>query len=96
MDYKDYKKVSALRDFFKVLGDDTRVRIILLLRDNPQNVTEIATALNMEQSAISHQLRTLYLQRAVNFHRNGKEKIYEIRDNHIYEILASANEHIEE
>ncbi|MDY0214116.1 MAG: metalloregulator ArsR/SmtB family transcription factor [Bacilli bacterium] len=88
--------IMNLKDFFKVLGDETRVRIILLLRKNPLNVSEIARRLNMEQSAISHQLRVLYSHRVVTYVRSGQERIYEIVDNHIYEILAQAKEHIEE
>ncbi len=90
------RMIMNLKDFFKVLGDETRVRIIFLLRENPLNVTEIARRLNMEQSAISHQLRILYHHRVVTYVRSGQERIYEILDNHIYEILAQASEHLEE
>ena len=90
------RMIMNLKDFFKVLGDETRVRIIFLLRENPLNVTGIARRLNMEQSAISHQLRILYQHRVVTYTRSGQERIYEILDNHIYEILAQASEHLEE
>lgn len=88
--------VEKLRNFFKVLGDDTRMRIILLLQNNPTTVNDIARALKMEQSAISHQLKILYQQRVVTYKKSGKERIYEIIDNHIFEIIAQASEHIEE
>lgn len=88
--------IIHLKDFFKVLGDETRMRIILLLRENPLNVSDIARALKMEQSAISHQLRVLYQHRVVTYVRSGQERIYEILDNHIYQIIAQAQEHIEE
>jgi predicted transcriptional regulator len=44
--------IERLRDFFKVLGDDTRMRIILLLEESAKNVTEIANALNMTQKGM--------------------------------------------
>lgn len=87
---------NRLKDFFKVLGDETRMRIIFLLKENPLSVNEIAKALHMEQSAISHQLKTLYHYRVVTYTRSGKERIYEILDDHIYEIIAQASAHIEE
>ncbi len=96
MTHYKINEVERLRDFFKVLSDNTRVSIILLLRDNPLSVSEIAGALLMEQSAISHQLRILYTGRFVKFIRQGKAKIYEIADNHIYEIIAQASAHIAE
>lgn len=89
-------EVERLKDFFKVLSEQTRVSIILLLRDNPLSVSEITLHLKMEQSAISHQLRILYNERFVTFKRQGKAKIYEICDNHIYEIIAQAREHVAE
>ncbi|OQC11259.1 MAG: hypothetical protein BWX74_00233 [Tenericutes bacterium ADurb.Bin087] len=88
--------IEGLRDFFKVLGDDTRMRIILLLEEKARNVTEIATALGMTQSAISHQLRTLYDHRVVTCIKAGQERIYEILDPHIYEIIKQARDHIKE
>lgn len=89
-------EVERLKNFFKVLSEQTRVSIILLLRDNPLSVSEITLHLKMEQSAISHQLRILYNERFVTFKRQGKAKIYEICDNHIYEIIAQAREHVAE
>lgn len=88
--------IDELSNFFKTLSDDTRMRIILLLEERPQNVTEIANALNMSQSAISHQLRMLYDHRVVNYTKHGQERIYEIRDRHIYEIIKQARDHIKE
>jgi DNA-binding transcriptional ArsR family regulator len=88
--------IERLRDFFKVLGDDTRMRIILLLEESAKNVTEIANALNMTQSAISHQLRTLYDHRVVTYSKAGQERIYEILDPHIYKIIKQARDHIRE
>lgn len=88
--------VTKLNDFFKTLGDPTRMRIILLLQNNPLSVTDIARKLNMEQSAISHQLKILYNERFVTFTRDGKARIYEILDNHIYAIIKQASEHLAE
>lgn len=88
--------IERLGAFFKVLGDDTRMRIILLLEESPMNVTEIASALQMKQSAISHQLRTLYDHRVVTYTKAGQERIYEILDKHIFEIIKQARDHMME
>ena len=96
MSHNKQHEVETLKEFFKVLSDTTRVRIILLLRDNPLSVTNIASHLAMEQSAISHQLKILYKERFVTYTRHGKERIYAILDNHIYEIIAQASAHLTE
>lgn len=91
-----HDEVMMLNEFFKVLAEPTRVRIILLLRNNPLSVTDIANELAMEQSAISHQLKILYNTRFVTYKRVGKAHIYEILDDHIYEIITQASEHLKE
>ena len=61
-------------ELFKVLGDSTRIRILHLLRQKEKNVTEIAEELNMNQSAISHQLRILKNSKLVKSPR-GKDNV---------------------
>lgn len=83
-------------ELFKVLGDSTRIRILHLLRQNEQNVTEIADKLNMNQSAISHQLRILKNSKLVKNRREGKTMYYSLSDDHVNLILNMAIEHVEE
>ena len=84
-------KVSTL---FKVLSDPTRIKIIYLLKDSNLSVNEIKDILNMTQSAVSHQLRVLKDTNLVKCERSGKNVIYGLADNHVYEIFNQAIEHV--
>jgi len=81
-------------NLFKVLSDPTRIKIIYLLKDNTLSVNEIKDRLNMTQSAISHQLRVLKDTNLVKYERSGKNIIYSLSDNHVYEIFNQAIEHV--
>src|SRR5690554_1015667 len=81
-------------NLFKVLSDPTRIKIIYLLKDNTLSVNEIKDRLNMTQSAISHQLRVLKDINLVKYERSGKNIIYSLSDNHVYEIFNQAIEHV--
>lgn len=83
-------------ELFKVLGDSTRIRILHLLRQSEKNVTEIAEELNMNQSAISHQLRILKNSKLIKNRREGKTVFYSLSDDHVTLILDMAIEHVEE
>ena len=83
-------------ELFKVFGDSTRIRILHYLFESEKNVTEIANALNMKQSAISHQLRILKDNKLIKNRRNGKTIYYSLDDEHVYNIIAQGIEHVEE
>lgn len=85
-----------LADFFKVLGDSTRVRILWALGINEMCVCDLADVLGMTKSAISHQLRALREAKLVKFKRDGKNVFYSLDDQHVKDILSEAFEHIEE
>lgn len=85
-----------LAEFFKVFGDSTRIKILYVLSQAEMCVCDIATLLQMGQSAISHQLRVLKQMRLVKFRREGKTVFYSLADGHIQTILAQGMEHIEE
>ena len=85
-----------LAELFKVFGDSTRIRILFVLFEAEVCVCDLAKALNMTQSAISHQLRVLKQMRLVKFRREGKTVFYSLADGHIETILAQGMEHIEE
>jgi DNA-binding transcriptional ArsR family regulator len=76
-----------LADFFKVLGDSTRIRIICALFESELCVCDIASVLNMTQSAISHQLKTLKQARLVKSRRDGKTMYYALDDEHVQKIF---------
>lgn len=83
-----------LADLFKIFGDTTRVKIMFLLLKSDLCVNDIAKLLNMNQSAISHQLKTLKDNNLVNSKRNGKSIIYFLADDHVKTILGQGFDHL--
>ena len=88
--------ILAISRFFILLSDGTRLSILYLLEEKERNVSEIVRELSMEQSAISHQLRILKDSRLVRSHREGKSMIYNLDDEHIFDILNQVRIHINE
>ena len=85
-----------LAELFKVFGDSTRIRILFVLFEAEVCVCDLAQALGMTQSAISHQLRILKQSRLVKSRREGKSIFYSLADEHVRTIIAQGQEHIEE
>lgn len=85
-----------LAELFKVFGDSTRIRILFVLFEAEVCVCDLAKALNMNQSAISHQLQILRQNKLVKFRREGKSIFYSLADNHVRSIILQGQEHIEE
>ena len=87
---------TGLSDFFKVLGDTTRIRILFSLDRGEMCVCDIAQLLGMTQSAISHQLRALKNARLVKSRREGKTVFYALADDHVKTIIDQGIEHVKE
>ena len=85
-----------LAELFKVFGDSTRIRILFVLFEAEVCVCDLAQALNMTQSAISHQLKILKQNKLVKSRREGKSIFYSLADEHVRTIIAMGREHIEE
>lgn len=90
------EELSDLAELFKVFGDSTRIRILYDLFGGEKNVTEICADLEMNQSAVSHQLKLLKSARLIRSRREGKQMIYSLADDHVKTIIAMGKEHIEE
>ena len=88
--------IRELADFYKVFGDATRVRILLVLLREEMCVCDLAELLGMTQSAISHQLRVLKQMKLVKNRREGKTVFYSLADGHIQTIISQGMEHISE
>lgn len=88
--------VYDLADLYKVFSDMTRIRILYALSCSELCVYDIAAALGMSQSAISHQLRVLKQAKLVKYRREGKIVFYSIADSHIHTILNQGLEHVQE
>lgn len=85
-----------LAELFKVFGDSTRIKIICALFESEMCVCDIATLLNMTQSAISHQLRVLKTNKLVKNRKVGKVVYYSLDDAHIKHIFDQGLAHITE
>lgn len=83
-----------LADLFKALGDPTRVKIIYALLQNELCVHDLTVVLEMEQSAVSHQLRYLLNLRIVKRRKSGKTVFYSLDDNHIEQTFMQTLQHI--
>lgn len=92
----DEEMLYDLADLFKVFSDTTRIRILFALMDSNLCVADIAEAIDMSQSAVSHQLRTLRQARLVKYHKEGKQIVYELSDDHVYTMLSQGMTHISE
>ncbi len=90
------EELMDLADLFKLFGDSTRLRILCTLTEGERAVTEIADALAMTQSAVSHQLKTLKSGKLIKSRREGKQVFYGLADDHVRTIIAMGREHIEE
>ncbi len=88
--------IYNLAELFKVFGDSTRIRILLLLQEKEASVNEIANELNMNQSAISHQLKNLKHSKLIKNRREGQTIYYSLDDDHVYKIIEMGLAHVEE
>lgn len=85
-----------LADFFKILGDSTRMGILFAIDKEPMCVCDIAEALGMTKSAVSHQLKGLRAADLVRYRKSGKNVYYTLADDHVRDIIEKALEHIAE
>ena len=90
------EEIYDLADLFKVLGDQTRTKILTVLEIHELCVNDIAEALEMTKSAVSHQLRVLRQSKLVKARREGKEIYYSLDDNHVSQLFECALIHIKE
>ena len=88
--------IFRLTEFFKILGDPTRLKILSCLLISEMCVNDLAVFLDMTASAISHQLRVLKQAKLVKSRRDGKLIYYSPNDFHINEILNAGFEHTSE
>lgn len=89
-------EIYDLAELFKVFGDSTRLRILTALLHHELCVCDISDALEMNQSAISHQLRVLRTAGLIKVRRCGKSAFYSLDDDHVKKIIELGFEHIME
>ncbi|MDR0426123.1 MAG: metalloregulator ArsR/SmtB family transcription factor [Clostridiales bacterium] len=83
-------KLMALSDFFSVLSDGTRIKILSALSISPMCVTDLSKVLELNQTTVSHQLKNLRNIGAVDYRRQGKISFYAIKNKQILDVMLSA------
>lgn len=84
----------ALADFFRIIGDGTRCRILFALKEHPMCVCDLANVLSMTKSSISHQLNKLSAAGVVKREKQGKQVFYSLDDRHVFDIFDISLQHI--
>ncbi len=90
----DEEMLYDLADLFRIFADTTRIKVLYALMDDELSVSDLAEAVGVSQSAISHQLRTLRQARLVKFRREGKSMFYSLCDDHVKAILETGMSHL--
>ena len=86
--------MEQIAELFKGFADATRVQILSLLAQQELCVTDIAQAVSLSQSAISHQLRLLKQMHLIKYRLEGKNILYSLADDHVKTILQMGLEHV--
>jgi DNA-binding transcriptional ArsR family regulator len=90
------EQMMDLSNLFKALGDFTRIRILEALLSSELCVCDLVSVLDMNQSAISHQLRVLRSSKIVKYRKEGKNVYYSLDDNHISQLINQGLTHVME
>lgn len=90
----DSDKLNRLADFYKIMGDPTRLKILMALEQHEFCASDIANVVGMSRSAVSHQLKALRSAKLVKSRKEGKTVFYSLDDSHIHSVLHVAFEHI--
>ena len=95
-DMPDVRVLYDLSDFFKVMGDSTRIRLLWALEEAGMCVNDLAVLLDMTKSAVSHQLKILRTAKLVKAETRGKNVYYSLTDEHVKIVLEMALDHVRE
>jgi DNA-binding transcriptional ArsR family regulator len=92
----DHETLQGVADFFRMLGDPTRMKIVHALFVSEMCVCDLSEILQVSQSAVSHQLKTLRQAGLVTYRREGKVVFYSLKDEHVKRIIDLGLKHITE
>lgn len=90
------EKAQRMGEFFGLLADPNRLRILSLLAVKELCVCDLAAALDMSESAVSHQMRSLRVMRLVSYRKQGRKVFYRLQDHHILSLYRTVAEHLDE
>lgn len=85
---------ADMADFYKIMGDNTRISILNALSLSEMCVCDLSVLLQQNQSTVSHQLKTLRQTRLVKYRREGKVVYYSLNDDHVKKIIELARTHL--
>ena len=89
-------EAQRMGEFFGVLADPTRLRLVGLLAEHEYCVCDLAAKISMTDSAISHQLRALRSARLVSYRKEGRQVFYRLNDHHVLDLYRTVREHLAE
>lgn len=92
----DVEESQQMAEFFAILADPTRLRLISLLSVSESCVCDLAEGLSITESAVSHQLRALRNARLVRYRKQGRQVFYRLHDHHIFSLYETVREHLAE
>jgi DNA-binding transcriptional ArsR family regulator len=90
------EKSQRMAEFFGLLGDANRLRILSALTQQELCVCDLAAAVKMSESAVSHQLRVLRTMRLVSYRKQGRNVFYCLKDSHVLNLYREVAEHLDE
>ena len=90
------EKAQQMADFFSALSDPHRLKLLSALAQQELCVCDLAAAVKMGESAVSHQLRVLRSQRLVKYRRQGRNVCYSLADDHIMTLYKEVAAHLDE
>jgi ArsR family transcriptional regulator, lead/cadmium/zinc/bismuth-responsive transcriptional repressor len=90
------EKAQRMADFFGLLADPNRLRILSLLATTELCVGDLGIALAMSDSAVSHQLKTLRALNLVSYRKQGRHVFYQSIDRHVFDLYQTVSEHLDE
>ena len=88
--------LTVIAETYRLLGDPTRLKVVLTCLEGPIAVGDIAVAIGASQSLVSHHLRLLRAARLVRGTRRNKQVFYEVEDDHIARMLSDMLAHAAE
>ena len=91
-----HDQAAEIARVFAVLADPTRLRILHALAQDEHNTSELAAAVGVSDSAISHQLRSLRHQRLISSRRDGKQIWHQLADDHVRSLIDQSLDHARE
>lgn len=86
--------VIEVADMFKIFADSTRLKIICAIINEELCVCDLCELLGLNQTTVSHQLKTLRDAKLVKSRREGKQIFYSLKDNHVKQIISAGLEHV--